>query len=89
MAPNRLVKFAWFTLRYRRSHLRCFVLRLQGRQEDQCPQVERDGLRHRYPNTRGDGSSRSPTSEHLGKDRFHCFLNDRCFRDTIALFSMF
>ena len=44
----------------------------------------RDGLRHQYPNSQGDGNSRSSTKEHLGKDCFRCFLNDCSFSDKIT-----
>jgi len=71
--------------RYQHPHLPCPVLRLQVCEEDQDPQVGRDGLRHRYPNTRGDGSSRSATQEYLGEDRFLYFLTDRYSIDEIAL----
>ena len=73
------------TPRHQHPYLPFPVLWLQDFQENQDPQVGRDGLCHWYSNARGDGSSRSPTQEYLGEDRFLCFLIDRCFFDEIAL----
>lgn len=65
--------------RHQHPHLPCLVLRLQVHQEDRDPHVGRDGLRHRYPDTRRDGSPSRPAQEHLGKDIFRRFLNDDGF----------